>query len=109
MSFYNKISSCGAAVPRDCISILKLLQLINGRGAVSGVQKKARIKKKVIAKKAVTRKAVIKKIVRKRVISAARKAVIKERLKAKLAQGEALNRPVRSCILTVKARPDNSK
>ena len=73
------------------------------------VQKEARIKKKVIAKKAVTRKAVAKKVVGKRVISAAGKAVIKERSKAKLARGEALNRPVRSCILTAKARPDNSK
>ena len=77
--------------------------LINSRRAVSLVQKEARIRK-VVAKKTV-----IKKIVRKRVISAAGKAVIKERSKAKVTRGEALNRPVRNYIITTKARPDNSK
>ena len=74
--------------------MLKLVQIINGRGAVSSVQKEACIRKKVV---------------RKRVISVARKAIIKERSKAKVARGEALNRPVRNRIITAKARPDNSK
>jgi len=99
----------------------KLVQLISGRGAVSAVQKEARIKKRKaveisqgrakrpMAKKVVTKKAVAKKVVGKRVVSAAGKAVIKERSQAKMARGEALNRPVRSRIITAKARPDNSK
>ena len=37
------------------------------------------------------------------------KAVSKERSKAKVTRGEALNRPVRNRIITAKARPDNSK
>jgi hypothetical protein len=88
----------------------KLVQIINSRGPVSAVQKEARIGwKAVVYKKAVAKKIIAKKIVGKRVISAAGKAVIKERSKAKVARGEALNKPVRKRIFTAKARPDNSK
>jgi hypothetical protein len=121
-----EISSLGATKPIDRISMPKLVQVICGRGAVSAVQKEARLQKrkaieisqggtkrpiakKVVARKAVTGKAVTKKVVGKRVISIAGKAVIKKRSQAKMARGEALNRPIRDRILTEKARPDNSK
>ena len=58
-------------------------------------------------KKVVGKKVVIKKVVGKRVVSAAGKAVIKERSKAKVARGEALTRPARNRIITMKARPDS--
>jgi hypothetical protein len=84
---HPEISSLGAVKPTDRISMPKLVQLISGRGAVSAVQKEARIKKRKaveisqgrakrpMVKKVVTKKAVAKKVVGKRVVSAAGKAV----------------------------------
>ena len=84
----------------------KLIQILNGQGAISAVQKKAQVLRS-------KRKAIEilqgNPVTKPKGVSEAGRIVIAKRSKAVITRGRVLKRPVRNLIKTTKARPDNTK
>ena len=84
----------------------KLIQILNSRGAISAVQKEARVLR---SKRKAIEISQGDPVTKPKAVSKAGRRVITKRSKAVITRGGVLKRLVRSLTKTAKARPDNTK